>query len=237
VNLELPCEKCNSLLGVPDDFLGKQVQCGACGCVQTARLPPSSAIRPDQPVTLKPADERGSDTERRITGEVRRPVDPALSRPRRYEEEGYDLRSRPIDCPYCQKRIALRKEPCPGCGCNVDFNSVEDELARLRKERSLQNTLSIAFGLPGFALASVSSPVIDALKQGGAVIGTLAFAIVVLGVALFLVGGIFYAKYKGQQPAFGLFILLGCIGLIVLLCLSDRKGKQIGRLKNYLDDY
>src|SRR6516162_4606783 len=116
MHVTIPCEKCNRLLGVPDDLLGKQVQCGACGCVQTARLPPSSAIRPDEPVTLKPAvDERGSDTERRITGELHRPAEPDLLRSRRYEEEGYDLRSRPIDCPYCQKRIALRKEPCPWC--------------------------------------------------------------------------------------------------------------------------
>jgi hypothetical protein len=152
-------------------------------------------------------------------------------------DEEDDLRSWPIDCPYCQERIPSSDERCRWCGRKVDCASVEDELVRLRKERTLYNLLSIAFGLPGLALSAMTSPVMDATKQGGAGNATLLWPIVLLGPVLLLVGVIFYAKYKGQHAAYGLFILLGCIGLIVLAVLNDKKAKQIRRLKRFLDDY
>ena len=99
------------------------------------------------------------------------------------------------------------------------------------------NLLSFAFGVPGLVMLFGSPQVIDGLKQPGPANGILLFPIMLIGPVLLLVGGIFFAKYKGIHPMNGFFILLGCIGLIVLAVLEDRKGKQILRLKRALREF
>ncbi len=245
MNLELACEKCRRLLSVPLECLGKRVQCAVCGTVQTARTPSASAIQPDEPVPFQSvADESGrarplpeSDSDRRMIRETQQPLEPTRSRPRRYEEDDEDLRSRRIDCPYCRETISSTAEGCRWCGRSIDVDLIEEDLHRLEKERTRQNLLSFAFGIPGLLLFVGGYIARGVLGVNGAGNELLAFPIFLLGAALLLVGSIFFARYKGQHSALGLLVFGGCIGLIVLLVIDDKKSKQIRRLKRFLRDY
>jgi DNA-directed RNA polymerase subunit M/transcription elongation factor TFIIS len=245
MNLELACEKCQRLLSVPPECLGKKVQCAACGNVQTARTPPVSAAQPDEPLPVKPVvDERKlarptpqSDSGRRITREARQHSEPVLSGRRHYEEDDDDLRSRRIDCPYCRETISSTADGCRWCGRSIDVELIEEDLHRLQKERTRQNLFSFAFGIPGLLLLVGGDIGRAVLRVNGAGNEFLAFPIMFLGAALLFVGSIFFARYKGQNSALGLLVFGGCIGLIVLLVMDDKKSRQIRRLKRFLRDY
>jgi hypothetical protein len=242
MDVNIPCEKCHRLLVIPSEFLGKQVQCGACGHLQTAQAPfpagPAGSgdqrrARTDEAVTAELADagsgNRAAEEPRR--GDAYRPRRP------RDEEEEDDRRFRRIDCPYCREPISSAARGCRWCGKSIDPDRIEEDLDRLKRERTRQNLLSFAFGVPGLVLLVAGQIARVGLKAHGWEYVLMGSAVVLLGAALFVVGGIFYAKYKGQHPALGLLVLAGCIGLIVLLSINDKKGKQIRRLKRFLCDY
>jgi hypothetical protein len=234
MDIQMPCEKCHRVLGIPSECLGKQVQCGACGHLQTAQEPPpESAIQADKAVTVEPPD---TGKENRATDVQRRPD---FHRPRRPfdEEDEDDRRFRRIDCPYCQEPISSTARGCRWCGKSIDPYQIEDDLHRLQKERMRENLLSFAFGVPGLALAVSGNAIRVFLGAHKLEHGILGLGVMILGAALLVVGGIFYAKYKGQHPALGLLILTGCIGLIVLLVIKDRRGGRIWRFRRYLREY
>jgi hypothetical protein len=236
MDVNIPCEKCHRLLVIPSEFLGKQVQCGACGHLQTAQAPfpagPAGSgdqrrARTDEAVTAELADaEVGS--QRSEVGDPDSDLRPLTSALRRQD----DRRFRRIDCPYCREPISSAARGCRWCGKSIDPDRIEEDLDRLKRERTRQNLLSLALGIPGFLLLVSSEIARGQLKAQG-----LEYVMTVLGAALFVVGGIFYAKYKGQHPALGLLILAGCIGLIVLGVINDKKSRQIRRLRQFLREY
>jgi hypothetical protein len=79
------------------------------------------------------------------------------------------------------------------------------------------NNISLATGAPGFLLQVVGQ--VLRMDPGEQFLG---LAVVGAGTALLLVGLAYYAKAKGQNPAWCLMAFLSLIGLIVLACLPDK---------------
>lgn len=124
------------------------------------------------------------------------------------------------ECPHCGERLAGNASPAP------DSDQLRVELARLKAERSRENKLGFAFGVPGLGL-----------QIGGAVIGealdmpAIGAVLRLLGVVLLIVGIGYVAVYKGRKPAWALLGLIGCIGLIVMLVLKDYKAARIKEIE------
>ncbi len=79
------------------------------------------------------------------------------------------------------------------------------------------NNLSLCFGIPGLIL-----------QIAGFILNTPEGYIVlkVVGTALLLIGLAYYAKAKGQHPAWCLAAFLSIVGLIILACLGDKTLSQ-----------
>ncbi len=79
------------------------------------------------------------------------------------------------------------------------------------------NNLSLCFGIPGLVL-----------QIAGFVLNTPEGHLVlkVAGTALLLIGLTYYARAKGQHPAWCLAAFLSIVGLIILACLRDKSLSQ-----------
>lgn len=82
------------------------------------------------------------------------------------------------------------------------------------------NKTSLVFGVPGIVLQIVGN--VLTRTSTDPLIATGGLVVLVVGTALLLVGLAYYAKAKGQHPAWCLMAFLSVIGLIVLALLKDK---------------
>jgi DNA-directed RNA polymerase subunit RPC12/RpoP len=222
--------ECRSQLRVPEEHLGKQVKCPHCGHIQliagplpaepavaTADNPPAEPPRP-QPGLAEPRPARAY------------PADEDEPRPRRrrpcYADEAPEL-----VCPYCRAMIEVDTEACERCDAPLDTRSLKREWSRITKERTISNLLSFLLGLPGLGLTIVAIAFADDLL--------LQIILLAVGTVLIIVGLACAARFKGQNPAWGLFGLLGIIGFVVLFVilasLGDRNQRKLRDIEKILE--
>jgi hypothetical protein len=91
------------------------------------------------------------------------------------------------------------------------------EAEAIKKRISKLNGLSLLFGGGGLVVQAIGNVMRSA--PGGGLVGTL---LLLAGTALLIYGLSLYARMRSQSPWFGLFGLLSCIGMIVLLFLPKK---------------
>jgi len=101
-------------------------------------------------------------------------------------------------------------------GLTISPRVSPERAEEIRRRIRRLNLASFAFGVPGMILAGAS----QASKPKGPGAVGLTLMVWGIGIALFTVGMVFYARTKGRHGAFGLFGLLSCIGLLFLGFLS-----------------
>lgn len=85
------------------------------------------------------------------------------------------------------------------------------------------NRLSLAIGAPSIILYIVCMVLmVQAPQTQSFFTGPILILLLLACKGLLFVGCLFYAKAKGRNELWALFIFLGIIGLIVLACLEDR---------------
>jgi hypothetical protein len=87
-----------------------------------------------------------------------------------------------------------------------DPAEVEQRLKKL-------NTQSFVFGVPGLILQAVGYNVVG---------GLAGLAVGLLGTGLLIFGLSFYARSRGQHPAFAALGFLSCLGLLILALLPKK---------------
>jgi drug/metabolite transporter (DMT)-like permease len=88
-----------------------------------------------------------------------------------------------------------------------------ERAAELKKKLTGLNSLSLLIGVSGLILQGVGKVVV------GDSLGDL---LSVAGIALFVVGLVYYTRARGQHAAFAAFGLLSCLGLFILYFLPKR---------------
>ncbi len=87
------------------------------------------------------------------------------------------------------------------------------------------NRLSFVYGVPGIVLQFGGAL---AAGFGRGTIASFAVIFVPFGTVLLLAGLAYYAKAKGQSPAWCAAAFLSILGLFLLLLLEDRSGSVPG---------
>ena len=140
-----------------------------------------------------------------------------------------------MQCPMCSETIPDGSQRCPMCKSNLGASGAAAPVSgaraqEIRADIKKKNALSFLLGIPGIALqvygqfkvtnASVPLNQFENFQEQIQSQINLGHALQGLG-GLLLIGGLcFYASMKGRNPAWGLFGLLSCIGLIVLAVIG-----------------
>lgn len=93
--------------------------------------------------------------------------------------------------------------------------------------------LGLAFGLPGLLAQGTGHILTSVMSRSQSGLALAGFGVVLgaAGTVLLLVGMAFYAKAKGQHPAWAGLAFLSVIGVAVLVLLDDNSddGPRTGR--------
>lgn len=109
--------------------------------------------------------------------------------------------------------VATRNEDLPG-SCEVKQNKGTKAIIML-KEYKVKTNLFILFGIT--------------VQFGGAILASamevdgLSILFRIVGAILLITGCCYYAKGKGYHVAWGLLGVFSLIGLIVLVCMRDKR--------------
>ncbi len=238
MSLTVSCEQCHRRLLARPEYLGRSIKCPACGHVQTAAEEATTTEVPTpgylprafepSPLPPEPSDEPRS---RGRGVPLAFPDDDSDARPRRRRRRGDNEEGPRSACPYCDEPIRPDSTECRWCGEEIDPAWLHGEAERMRAERHralwVAGSSAVVAILMGLAIFVGSIVTHDA---------ALLVFLAVPGIA-WTIAGIYLARFKGQHPALGLlalFVWPYFVGPIVLLCLSDKKGKGIRRLERFL---
>jgi hypothetical protein len=220
---------------VPDEAAGKRAKCPRCGKVQTVPADPDvvvAEITEPQPSAVHAAPANNGEDVVPVETPEAYSAEPRRSRPsdgakRRPPERARRPRDEELVCPRCEELIQLTDEECPGCGFNLAPRALLSEWSWLKGTRSLFQGLMLMFILPAFTLMGV----------GGLlwITNVPAFPIpIFIGSGLLALGALFFGPTKRFNLAWMLLGLLGVIGLIVVACLPDQKGKRMKLIRQFL---
>ncbi len=207
MSVNVKCDGCGKSYRAKDEHAGRQVKCPNCGRLLT--VPSSVPIAPSLPRA--------------------EPVDQAVG-------TGTPSQRDTKPCPFCGEEILAAAKKCKHCrgylapsagpaqGHRPDPARLRGELQEIEQERKRNNALGFLFGIPGFSLMLLAHFMSDPRPEMLALTWILA-------TALFGVGLVYVAKYKGRNPAWALVGLFVCFGLIIMLVLKDFKAERITEIK------
>lgn len=229
--IQLRCANpdCGVTLQVPDTTAGKRVRCPRCGEVQ----PATPAARPTAVTPALP--EKASCPEWVL--EAVPAANDAYTAERPTACPGLEPEERPpreLLCPDCGGHVTPDDLDCPACGRTLDPATLRAEADGLRWRCTLYQGLAFVFAAPGLVISltagiilqAASSPLDQALRGLVALAG---FALVWLAVG-------FAVAYRRDNLAWAFVGVLGFVGLVVVACLPDQKGRRLRRLRALLEE-
>jgi hypothetical protein len=173
---------------------------------------------------------------------------------------GYPIALPAAKCKWCGKILDPLADPGGGAGKRVAAPSaVEDQVARrkatlrgdihslsiadlteeqdlIERERARRWKQALLFFSVGFGAPMISPMILDLFRYGDEFLKT-AVLLVAIGISFagFLAGFAAVARYKGRNAAFGLLVLLGPFGLLLLAVLEDRYRDRLSVIDALLD--
>ena len=117
-------------------------------------------------------------------------------------------------CPACGGALPGGLETCPRCGADLEKAGRDRTVRRFRRAKLVLLLVLLA----GLLLNILGDDLVVGL--GGAKKSPAAVGARLSGVAVLILGGVFYARLKGRSGWWGLIGLLGCIGYGVLLWME-----------------
>ncbi len=125
-----------------------------------------------------------------------------------------------------EARIEAEDIDCHGCAGDLGHGTIREQYHELKHQRSQNQLLSFAFGLPGLIIA------VAGVFMHDSIVGVL---MIVGGIILVWIGIAFGVAYKRYNLGWVVLALLLVIGLVVLAFVPDEKGKRLRRFRELLN--
>ena len=259
--IEFTCCKaqCRILLRVGDDLRGKPVKCPQCGQIQIAAAPPEvihqvlDAIETKAPPARQNLELANEEILEVLPVPVQKSIPPA--RTEALDEDRYrNVRQGPksrrnipfrsyrqLSCPFCSHAIEPDEMRYPTCSRDISDQSLAPERMRLQSQRRTYQLLSFIIGLPGLGMQATMLPYVGSYLPWVMSFPSLdstpwwAWLLFVAGCILLWIGIACAVLYKHDNAVWALLGLPGLIGLIILCCIPDQKGKRLSLMKRLLD--